>query len=63
VKKLSAVWSLIMGVSLWAIWIERNELVFNDETLPIKNKPKHQKKEECKEQNGRIHVQEDKRTT
>jgi hypothetical protein len=52
-----------MGVSLWAIWIERNELVFNDETLPIKNKPKHQKKEECKEQNGRIHVQEDKRTT
>jgi hypothetical protein len=44
VKKLSAVWSLLKGVTLWAIWIERNELVFNDETLPIKNKPKHKKR-------------------
>jgi hypothetical protein len=44
VKKLRAVWSLLKGVTLWAIWIERNELVFNDETLPIKNKPKHPKK-------------------
>jgi hypothetical protein len=34
----------------------------NDETLPIENKPKHPKKnEEYKEQNGRTHVQEDKR--
>jgi hypothetical protein len=51
------------GVTLWAIWIERNELVFNDETLPIKNKTKHPKKGEYKEQSGRSHVQEDKRTT
>ncbi len=43
-KKLSAAWSLLQGVTLWAIWIERNELDFNDETLPIKNKPKHPKK-------------------
>jgi hypothetical protein len=35
----------------------------NDETLPIINKPKHQKMGEYKEQNGRTHVQEDKRTT
>jgi hypothetical protein len=35
----------------------------DDETLPIKNKPKHPKKREYKEQNGRTHVQEDKRTT
>jgi hypothetical protein len=35
----------------------------NDETLPIINKPKHPKKGEYKEQNGRIHVQEDKKTT
>jgi len=35
----------------------------DDETLPIKNKPKHSKKGEYKEQNGRTHVQEDKRTT
>ncbi len=33
------------------------------ETLPIINKPKHPKKGEYNEQNGRIHVQEDKRTT
>ncbi len=34
-----------------------------NETLPIINKPKHQKKKEYKEQNGRIHMQEDKKTT
>jgi hypothetical protein len=33
------------------------------ETLPIINKPKHPKKGKYKEQNGRIHVQEDKTTT
>jgi hypothetical protein len=33
----------------------------NDETLPIKNKPKHPKNGEYKEQNGRTHDQEDKR--
>jgi hypothetical protein len=35
------------------------------ETLPIINKPKHPKKreKEYKEQNGRTHVEEDKRTT
>jgi hypothetical protein len=35
----------------------------DNETLPIINKPKHPKKGEYKEQNGRTHVQEDKRTT
>jgi hypothetical protein len=35
----------------------------NDETLPIINKPKHPKKGEYMEQNGRSHVQEKKRTT
>jgi hypothetical protein len=36
----------------------------HDETLPIINKPKHQKKgENKKKQNGRTSVQEDKRTT
>jgi hypothetical protein len=35
----------------------------NDETLPIINKPKHPKKNEYKEQNGRTHIQENKRTT
>jgi hypothetical protein len=34
-----------------------------DETLPIVNKPKHPKKGESKEQKGRIHVQENKKTT
>jgi hypothetical protein len=34
-----------------------------DETLPSINKPKHPKEGEYKEQNGRTHVQEDKRTT
>jgi hypothetical protein len=34
-----------------------------DETLPIINKPKHPKKGENKEKNGRTHVHEDKRTT
>jgi len=37
-----------------------------DETLPISNKPKHPKKKgggEYNEQNGRTHVQEDKRIT
>ncbi len=34
-----------------------------DETLPVIYKPKHQKKVEYKEQNGRTHVQKDKRTT
>jgi hypothetical protein len=32
-----------------------------DETLPIINKSNHQKKGEYKEQNGRTHLQEDKR--
>ncbi len=31
--------------------------------MPIIKKPKHPKKGEYKEQNGRTHVQEDKRTT
>jgi hypothetical protein len=35
----------------------------SDETLPIINEPKHPKRREHKEQNGRTHVQEDKRTT
>jgi hypothetical protein len=36
----------------------------DDETLPIKKKQKHPKKRgEYKEQNGRTHTQEDKRTT
>jgi hypothetical protein len=34
-----------------------------DETLPIINKSKHPKKGEYKEEYGRTHVQEDKRTT
>jgi hypothetical protein len=34
-----------------------------DETLPIINKSKHPKKGEYTEQNGRTHMQEDKRTT
>jgi hypothetical protein len=34
-----------------------------NETLPIINKPKHPKEGEYKEQNGRIHMQEDKKTT
>jgi hypothetical protein len=36
------------------------ENIQNDETLPIINKSKHPKEGE---QNGRTHVQEDKRTT
>jgi hypothetical protein len=35
----------------------------DDEPLLFINKPKHPKKGENKEQNGRTHVQEDKRTT
>jgi hypothetical protein len=35
-------------------------LGFIDETLPIVKKPKHPKKGEYKEQDGRTHVQEDK---
>ncbi len=35
----------------------------SDETLPIINNPKHLKKGKNKEQNGRTHIQEDKRTT
>jgi hypothetical protein len=31
--------------------------------MPIINKPKHPKKEEYKEQNGRTHIQENKKTT
>ncbi len=34
-----------------------------DETLPTINKSKHPKKGEYEEKIGRIHVQEDKRTT
>jgi hypothetical protein len=37
-----------------------------DETLPMINKPKHPKKKKGggnKEQNGRTHVEDDKRTT
>jgi hypothetical protein len=30
--------------------------IYNDETLPIINKPKHPKKGEYKEQNGRTHI-------
>jgi len=42
---------------------QRCVVVGIDETLPIINKPKHPKKGEYKEQNGRTRVQEDKRTT
>jgi hypothetical protein len=35
--------------------------LFIDETLPIINKSKHQKKGEYKEQNGSTHIQEDKK--
>jgi hypothetical protein len=35
--------------------------LYDDETLRIINKPKDKKKGENKEQNGRTHVQEDKR--
>jgi hypothetical protein len=35
----------------------------DNETLPIITKPKHPKKGQYKEQNGRTHFQEDKRTT
>jgi hypothetical protein len=37
---------------------------YNDETLPIINNSKHpQKKGEYKEQNGKTHIQENKRIT
>jgi hypothetical protein len=36
--------------------------IYNDVTLPIINEPKHPRKGEYKEQNGRTHIQEDKRT-
>ncbi len=35
----------------------------DDETLPIIKKQTHPKKGENKEQNGRTHIQENKRTT
>ncbi len=35
----------------------------DDETLLIINKSKHPKKGECKKQNGRTHVQKDKKST
>jgi len=35
----------------------------DDETFPITNKPKHPKKGEYKEHNGRTHIQVNKRTT
>jgi hypothetical protein len=35
----------------------------DDETLPIKNKPKHPKKGEYMEQDGRTHIQVNKQTT
>jgi hypothetical protein len=39
------------------------DIFLNDESVPIKYKPKHPKRGEHKEQNGRTHVQEDKRIT
>jgi hypothetical protein len=36
--------------------------LFPDETLPIKNKPKHPKRREYKEQSRRTHVQEVKKS-
>jgi hypothetical protein len=35
----------------------------DDKTLPIINKPNHSKKGQYKEQNGRTHLKENKRTT
>ncbi len=35
----------------------------NDESLPIKNQPKHPKTGQYKEQNERTHVQDDKSIT
>ncbi len=29
-RKFSFLWSLLCSVTLWCIWIERNDLVFND---------------------------------
>jgi hypothetical protein len=29
-RKFSVLWSLLCSVTLWRIWIERNDLVFND---------------------------------
>jgi hypothetical protein len=29
VKKFNALWSLLIGVTLWAIWIQTNDLIFN----------------------------------
>jgi hypothetical protein len=34
----------------------------DDETLPLINKPNHSRKGQYKEQNGRTHIQENKRT-
>jgi hypothetical protein len=41
--------------------IEAFDIFLRDETLPIKYKPKHPKKGEHKEWNGRTHVQEDQK--
>jgi hypothetical protein len=38
-------------------------MINNDETLPIVKNQKHPKKGESKEQNGRTHIQENKRAT
>jgi len=30
VKKFSSLWTLLRGVTMWAIWNERNDLIFNN---------------------------------
>jgi len=44
---------------MFFVYVVLNILI--DETLLIKYKPKHPKKGEYKEQNGRTHVQKDKK--
>jgi hypothetical protein len=44
--------------SNWTIFVS-----LDTQTRELQNKPKHPKKGEYKEQNGRAHVQEDKKTT
>lgn len=30
-KRVKGLWSLLKGITLWVLWIERNDLVFNGE--------------------------------
>jgi hypothetical protein len=29
IKHLNPIWHLLQGIALWTIWVERNDLVFN----------------------------------